>query len=486
MGISFKIALVGVGAFALFVTLSVSIQRWIVYPQFEVLQDQDAKHATERLLAAVDRETRSLAAFCADYAEWDDTWAYVDSLDPGFIASSFAQSAFTHGNFEMVWIIRADGAVLYHAALSRDQDTLEETVVAAGERILEGHPFLKPLATGPIRGIVPTPQGVALVAAHPILTSGGEGPPRGVLVMGRRLDPAFAAAMGEQVRLPVRVGDLRELPPNARPEAHLRHALASGELETTVFWNDWFGQPAFSLALRSPPDITVVGRRALMQSVVAVVAQGMLFLLIGGWLASRVSRRAREVELARLLDERTAALGETEQYLKTIMDTTPVAILVVDAELHTILDANPAALTLVGASREVVVGQVCHKFVCPAERGRCPISDLGRTCDRLERELLRADGSSIPVLKTVVLTHLRGRDCLLECFVDIRDQKAAGEKIRQTAEDMGRMNRAMVGREARVLELKAEVNGLLRELGRASRYHETPAPAPAATEGRTP
>ena len=76
------------------------------------------------------------------------------------------------------------------------------------------------------------------------------------------------------------------------------------------------------------------------------------------------------------------------------------------------------------------------------------------------------------MLKTVVPTHLRGKDCLLECFVDIRDQKAAEEKIRHTVENMGRMNRAMVGREERVLELKKEVNLLLQELGREIRYRE--------------
>ncbi len=460
------------GCFALFVTLSISIQRWIVYPQFQALEAQDVRRNTEQLLAGVERETRSLASFIADYAEWDDAWAYVGSPDPEFIRSNFAQSGFERENFQMVWIIRADGAVLYRACFDPAQRRLEEVTAAAGERILEGHSFLRPLTGESVSGIMVTAQGAALVAAHPILTTKGGGPPRGVLVMGRLMGPAFAGKLSEQMRLPVELRPVQNRTARLKPNVPVHRRLASGEMETTILWKDWFGQPALVLSMRSPPNITAVGRRALVQSVLAVLGQGMLFLIIGGLVARRSIQRSQKAEIARQLEERTAALRETEQYLQAIMNTVPAAIVIVDAARHTILDANPAALALINASREDVVGQRCHTFICPAEEGRCPITEEGKVCDRAERQLLRRDGVVIPVLKTVVSTHLRGQDCLLECFVDIRDQKAADEKIRQTVEDLGRMNRAMIGREERILELKREVNALLHELGRGAGYRD--------------
>lgn len=460
------------GAVALFVVLSVSIQRWIVYPQFQALQAQAVQRNTEQVLAAVQRETRILASFLADYAEWDDTWNFVETLDPAYLESNFAQSGFERGNFELVWIVRADGAVLYRAAFDSEQGTLETVRLEDGERILEGHPFLSALSGPPSSGILPTAQGFALVAVHPILTNTGAGPPRGVLVMGRQMNAAFVGRMEDHVRLPVHLRPDANQSGRLRPGVPVRRGLASGEVETTVLHNDWFGKPAVALSVRTPPDITLVGRRALMQSVLAVLGQGLLFLLFGGLLAHRAMQRSHRAELHRLLEERTATLRETEQYLKAIMDTVPAGIVIVDARQHLILDANPAALSLIQARREEVVGQVCHTFICPAEQGRCPITDLGKTCDRTERQLLRRDGTAIAVLKTVVPTHLRGQDCLLECFVDIREQKASDARIRQTVADMERLNKAMVGREERILELKREVNALLRELGRNARYRD--------------
>ena len=105
--------------------------------------------------------------------------------------------------------------------------------------------------------------------------------------------------------------------------------------------------------------------------------------------------------------------------------------------------------------------------MCIRDRSGTPESE---TFARAERIMHRLDGSQIPVIKTVVPIRLRGQDCQLHCFVDIRDQKAAEEKMRQTVEDLGRLNRSMLGREERVLELKGEVNQLLKDLGRATRY----------------
>ena len=463
--------LLAVGAFFLFITLSISIQRWIVYPQFQQLQVRSIEQNIGQLRAAFDREADSLAIQVSDYAEWNDTYEFVASLDPAFTADNFESIAsFLRGAFHCVWVVRADGLILYHADFNTSTEQVRLVRHEDGERLLPGHPYLLPLGGNPLTGVIPTDQGPTLVAIHPILTSEGEGPPRGTLVMGRRLDSALAERFSEQIRLPAELRAADELNQHEATSAPVNHQLPSGDVETSLVLNDLFGRPAVTLVVRTPPEIEAVGRRALIQSVVAVVGQGVLFLLIGGAILRQSMRRSRQAEMERELAEQTASLRETEEYLKTIMDTVPAGIIIVDAVRHTILDINPAGLGMIGARREDVIGQICHKFICPAEEGHCPVTDLGGVCDRAERKLVRADGTEVPVLKTVVPTHLRGRNCLLECFVDITDQKAAEEKIHQSIQDMARMNRAMIGREERILELKHEVNELLRALERSPRY----------------
>jgi len=119
------------------------------------------------------------------------------------------------------------------------------------------------------------------------------------------------------------------------------------------------------------------------------------------------------------------ALRDSEGKLQAIYDGVKTGILVIDPKTHRIVDANPLALELVGADRERVVGAVCHKFICPAEVGRCPASDLGQVVDESERTLLTATGEKRSIIKTVRPVVIGGRKLLLESFVDITERKRA-------------------------------------------------------------
>jgi PAS domain S-box-containing protein len=132
------------------------------------------------------------------------------------------------------------------------------------------------------------------------------------------------------------------------------------------------------------------------------------------------------------------ALRESENYLKAILASIVTGVIVIDAETHEIVDANSKALETIGASREHVIGKVCHKFICLGEKGKCPISDLGQTEDRSERVLLRADGGRIPILKTVVTMTWKGRKYMVESFVDITERKRAERALLESQEKFER------------------------------------------------
>ena len=125
---------------------------------------------------------------------------------------------------------------------------------------------------------------------------------------------------------------------------------------------------------------------------------------------------------------------ESESYLETILNSIFSGVVVIDGETHKIVTANPKALETIGASKEHVIGKVCHTFICPAEKGKCPITDLGQTVDKSERVLLRADGQKIPILKTVTTIIWGGRKYLIESLIDITELKKT-EKTLQKSEE---------------------------------------------------
>lgn len=121
-------------------------------------------------------------------------------------------------------------------------------------------------------------------------------------------------------------------------------------------------------------------------------------------------------------------LVESRERLETILASLPIGIVIIDRDTKTIVEANPAALSLIGAPQEQVVGHVCHRFICPAEEGYCPITDLGISLDNSERTLLDAQGNSVPIQKIVIPIDLDQRPFLIECFSDIRAQKKAQQE----------------------------------------------------------
>ena len=131
-----------------------------------------------------------------------------------------------------------------------------------------------------------------------------------------------------------------------------------------------------------------------------------------------------------------AALRESEGRLRTIWDTVALGIVIIDPLTHTIVDANPAAATLIGAPRDQLVGKVCFKNICPANVGRCPITDQQQAVDDSERTLLCADGSHRQIVKSVVPVLLDGRMHLLESFVDITGRKESEEALRTRTAQM--------------------------------------------------
>ncbi len=112
-----------------------------------------------------------------------------------------------------------------------------------------------------------------------------------------------------------------------------------------------------------------------------------------------------------------------EVRMRTILENVPAGIIIIDPADHKIVDANSAALAMIGGSREKVVGSVCHSHICPADVGKCPITDLGLKVNSSERKLVHLDKTTSPILKTVTTFTMDGRPLLLESFLDLREKK---------------------------------------------------------------
>ncbi len=127
-------------------------------------------------------------------------------------------------------------------------------------------------------------------------------------------------------------------------------------------------------------------------------------------------------------------LAESIEHFRTVIHSMQFGIVIIDAKTHTILDTNDKALEMIGCNYESVLGSVCHRFICPAECGKCPVTDMGQTIDSSERVLLTIQGREKPILKSVIKTTLGKKEVLIESFIDITVRKRMEEALKQSEE----------------------------------------------------
>ena len=150
--------------------------------------------------------------------------------------------------------------------------------------------------------------------------------------------------------------------------------------------------------------------------------------------AMRVEEERRQAK--EQLRQSQKAAEDALQTGELILDTMPVGVIVVGRD-KTIRRVNKTALMMMGCnSPQEVIGNTCHKNICPAEVNNCPVIDLGNSIDNSENVLLNSSGHEIPILKTVLPITLEGEEVLLEAFVDITDRLQAEQELEKLNKDL--------------------------------------------------
>ena len=143
---------------------------------------------------------------------------------------------------------------------------------------------------------------------------------------------------------------------------------------------------------------------------------------IANVLASAVERERAEL-----------SMRESKNRLQAILDTISAGVLVTDPETYRIVEANPTALRLIGTDRSRVIGRLRRDLLrAPDGTERDPTEGAGMTNDGSEYRLVRADGTSAPVLMSTSSVILGGREHLLESFLDITEHKLTEDALRRS------------------------------------------------------
>lgn len=171
---------------------------FIIGRSFRNLEERSVQSSMQQTLRTLQNESDALSGNTRDYAAWDPTYEFVEQRNLDYIATHVTNDALLSIRASYIAFLTASGEVIYTRRQSlidgQELPPIPELLSFNGANAL----FLKVAEKNEgISGVVVVDGQPMLIAAHPILTSDGNGPPRGVLIMGRDLDAAELARLSD-------------------------------------------------------------------------------------------------------------------------------------------------------------------------------------------------------------------------------------------------------------------------------------------------
>ncbi|MCK6479078.1 MAG: response regulator [Planctomycetaceae bacterium] len=440
-----------------------------------------ARREAERVQAAVQDALQRLHRTTEDWAEWDDTYEYAGSGNPEYERDNFTYDALDNLGLDFAAVVLPGGRILRAASVDRVAEALAAPPAGLEKAFRPGGPF--PDVGRGVTGLLALEEGPCLVCALPILTSRDQGPPRGLLVFGTRLDSSRVSELGDRLLLRTEVlppGGAAAGGPGGEPVDPVSvEVVDTGNLHGLLRLADVEGRPCAVLRVVLPRTHAERGRRALLVLLTALLAAALLLgVLVRGildrWILARLrvlAAEAREIrggrkaggapppegedevgtatrvirEAMESLEESERALAASESRYRALFDASPVPQWVYDPVSLRFLAVNDAAVAHYGYPREEFLAMRAPDLWPDEDAGvrEARIGSLlrvGSPAPRLVRHR-RKDGGILEVEVSAALLTLGGAPARLVVAKDVTERSLLQAQLLQSQkmEAVGRL-----------------------------------------------
>ncbi|MFA5985726.1 MAG: diguanylate cyclase [Parcubacteria group bacterium] len=195
MGLRSKIAVMIMGFLVVFIAASHMLLNAIFQPAIIVHENEHVETNVRRITEVFQNEMKHLDQMCADWSSWDASYAFMVSRDQKYIDENIDDSTFTNAKLNLLHFVDMEHQTIF----SRVYDYVQKREIDIDEfsrDMVNVDRFLIPrthddraLVDQYVSGVVATSRGMMIVSSRFILTSQNQGPARGVLIMGRFIEP---------------------------------------------------------------------------------------------------------------------------------------------------------------------------------------------------------------------------------------------------------------------------------------------------------
>jgi PAS domain S-box-containing protein len=473
--------LLGIGI-ALIVTFTlVALFSYISMVQsFRTLEDQEVQRAVESTVSLLNADIKHTYSIGRDYAVWSETYRFVQGENPGWIDQNMGDDFFTRFLINYVLVYNTSNQFVY----GKGYNVSSKADVPVPVSLLRDAHFLNSVggsspATG-TSGIIDTPDGLFIIASHPVLRDNFEGSPAGSLQIVRSVDSLYLADLDERTGFKVTLIPSVDLMGNQSlagvaslitPDSPVA-IIPENEDTVAGFMHieDLQNTGGLYVKVTEPRSIYHTGVRTIATFLTGLLGAGIfiivfVLLFIDRVILSRLNAIIRTVrekkdngensradgdtrkdELARLaleidpvfnrLAESRTELEESEERYRTLIDQLPDYIIVHRDGI--LLFVNPSAAANLGYDMKSLLGTSIFNLIAPDSheviRQAVVRRMQGEEVPRYEIRIIARDGTYHTTLVHGARIHYDGALASLNVLTDITERKKTEEALRENEE----------------------------------------------------
>lgn len=287
MILSRKAAFVQIVTFLSLIVVLFGASQLILLGGFETLEEQTARENVNRVQNSITDEFERMLSTNADWGQWTDTYEFVSGNDDTYIDDNFPTPG-TLIALDLTFMIFTDSSGTPIYAPTIDHQTGEFTSLPVGmERYLAADSLLliHPDKTSSHTGIVQLAEGPVLLTSQPILTSEGQGPSPGTLILGRYLDEDKLAEIAREQELTIQLyslendvlpTDIAEVSEDLAHDAVAMHTVDKNQVKGYGTLTGIDGEAVLLYEVVMARDIVQQGRESITFFIVFLLLSGVI------------------------------------------------------------------------------------------------------------------------------------------------------------------------------------------------------------------
>jgi diguanylate cyclase (GGDEF)-like protein/PAS domain S-box-containing protein len=393
--------------------------------RFSEIEKRSTHLDLQRFLDALENDLNNLNKVVVDWADWDDTYRFIETKDPNYIKENLLDEAFTDLQLNLIFYLNPSGEVVYGKVFDletgREKPSISFQKQIVANQILLQNTDLNRTHTG----IILSSHGPLLIAYHPILTSERKGPSHGTLVMGRFLNHTEINKLAQITHLPVKITLYSKLQTDSKfhnltfnkATPILIRALNNNEITGYALINDISQKPALIASIKLVRTIYRQAQVSIFYFIVALLGISVILVLLvlmflkkevvsrldsfnncinsiadSNDLSVRMPINGRDElnDFAQIINRMMSSLErfhnkleESHQQLVDIIEFLPDATFVIDQN-QKIVAWNRAIEEMTGVKKEEILGKGDYAYSIPFYENKQPLLINLVDCDEVE------------------------------------------------------------------------------------------------------